>query len=81
MKAKVLFPRVTEWSAMKFRPLVSYKQHHWKRLLRIACQAIDFMQQTIAPGFATLSSEVFGLKLKNFNQNTDPEPTDRIHPC
>ena len=79
VKAKVLFPRVTEWSAMKFRPLVSYKQHHWKRLLRIACQAIDFMQQTIALGFATLSSEVFCLKLKSFNQDTDPESTDRIH--
>ena len=67
VKAKTLFPKVADWSSVKFRPLVSYKQHHWKQLFRITCQAIDFVQRSVAPGFSVLSADALHHKISAFN--------------
>ena len=78
VKAKTLFPKVADWSSVKFRPLVSYKQHHWKQLFRITCQAIDFVQRSVAPGFSVLSADALHQKISAVNHTAESASADRI---
>ena len=70
VKAKSLFPLCDTWTSMKLRPLVSYRQHHWRRLLSTTCRALNFIQQSVAPGFVTLCATTFCGKLRKFNEDT-----------
>ena len=70
VKAKSLFPLCATWTSLKLRPLVSYRRHHWRHLLSNTCRALNFIQQSVAPGFVTLCAASFCGKIRKFNDDT-----------
>ena len=55
------------WDDVKFRPLVSYRRHHWRRLLSLLCKALNFIRHVVCPGFAVDSLADLRSKLAQFN--------------
>jgi len=80
LKIKCLSPRPGSWQQLKFRPLVSYKQHHWRRLLILACRSMNFIQKRVAPGFAVSSLAELRCKIFDFNKGPILEtPPGTLH--
>ena len=70
IKAKSIFPLCDGWTNLKLRPLVSYRKHHWRNLLSITCRALNYIQESVAPGFVTLCAPSFRRKVNSFNGNS-----------
>lgn len=69
----------SDWGSVKFRPLVSYFDNHFKKLYQISCRAINFLPNEFLPNSTQCDNvKDFINSVEIFNSSINGFPASRI---